>query len=149
MKKIIIFSLIFLTIGIILGTKIYSATSSLEKVFAEGTTYYFLQEGVYSNEEVMQENTSDIKIKLIDQKEDKYYVYLGITKDLENAKKIKKIYLEQGKDIYIKEQQLASEEFLSNITQFDLLLNSTEDTDEILKITEVILASYEEIIKKQ
>lgn len=149
MKRIIILSLIFLTLGIILGTKIYSATSSLENVFAEGTICYFLQEGVYSNEEIMQENTDSIKIKLHEQIDDKNYVYVGITKDIDNAKKLKRIYLEKGYDIYIKEQRITNEEFLSNLTQFDLLLNSTNDTEEILKITEVIFANYEEIIKKQ
>lgn len=149
MKKIIILSLLFLTIGIILGTKIYSATASLENVFAEGTTCYFLQEGVYSNEEIMQENTNSIKIKLSESIDNKNYVYVGLTKDIENAKKIKRIYLEKGYDIYIKEQRITNEEFLSNLTQFDLLLNSTNDTEEILKITEVIFANYEEIIKKQ
>lgn len=149
MKKIIILSLLFLTIGIILGTKIYSATASLENVFAEGTTCYFLQEGIYSNEEIMQENTNSIKIKLSESIDNKNYVYVGLTKDIENAKKIKRIYLEKGYDIYIKEQRITNEEFLSNLTQFDLLLNSTNDTEEILKITEVIFANYEEIIKKQ
>lgn len=149
MKKIVILSLVFLTLGIILGTKIYSATSSLEKVFSEGTICYFLQEGVYSNEDIMRENTNSIKIKLHEQVDNKNYVYVGITKNIENAKKLKRIYLEKGYDIYIKEQYITNEEFLSNLTQFDLLLNSTNDTEEILKIMEVIFANYEEIIKKQ
>lgn len=149
MKKLIILSIFFLTIGIILGTKIYSATTSLENVFAEGTTYYFLQEGVYSSEEIIQENTENINVKLIDFQDDKFYVYLGITKDEKNAKKIKQIYTEKGYDIYIKEQKLLNEEFSSNVTQFDLLISNTSNSEEILTITEVVLANYEEIIKNQ
>ena len=94
-------------------------------------------------------NTNSIKIKLHEQVDNKNYVYVGITKNIENAKKLKRIYLEKGYDIYIKEQHITNEEFLSNLTQFDLLLNSTNDTEEILKIMEVIFANYEEIIKKQ
>lgn len=149
MKKIIAFSIVFLIVGIILGTKIYSATTSLEDVFSEGTTYYFLQEGVYSSEAIMQENVENLNIKVIDYSDNKYYVYLGITKDESNAKKIKEIYTKKGYNIYIKEQKLTNEEFFSNITQFDLLLNNTNNEEEILTITEVILANYEEIIKKQ
>lgn len=149
MKKIIILSTIFLIIGIILGTKIYSATTSIENVFSEGTTYYFLQEGVYSSETIMKENTDNIKIKLVDYQDNKYYVYLGITKDEKNAQKIKNIYTQKGYDIYIKEQKLANEELSNNITQFDLLINNTKDEEEILTITEVVLANYEEIIKNQ
>lgn len=149
MKKIIILSLAFLILGTILGTKIYSATASLEKAFSEGTTYYFIQEGVYSSEDIMQENTENINIKLIDYQDGKYYVYLAITKDVNNAKKIKDIYTNQGYNIYIRERKLTNEEFSSNVTQFDLLINNTSNTEEILTITEVVLANYEEIIKKQ
>ncbi|MBO5120764.1 MAG: hypothetical protein J6C28_03640 [Bacilli bacterium] len=148
MKKNIIISLIFLVIGIILGTKIISL-SKIEDVFQNETIYYFLQEGVYTTEEILNENTESLNIKLINKDENKYYVYLGITKDVENAKKIKKIYKNKGYDIYIEEKTLSNEEFSSNITQFDLLINSTNNEEEILKITEVVLANYEEIIKKQ
>jgi hypothetical protein len=148
MKKILLVSLIFLFIGIILGTKIISLLK-VEDVFQDDTIYYFLQEGVYTNKEILDENTESLNIKLINQEDNKYYVYLGITKDVENAKKIKKIYKAKGYDIYIKEKHLSNEEFSSNITQFDLLINSTNSEEEILKITEVVFANYEEIIKKQ
>lgn len=148
MKKILIVSSSFLLIGIILGSKIISL-SKVEDVFQSGTVYYFLQEGVYTTEEILNENTENLNIKLINKEDNKYYVYLGITKDVENAKKIKNIYKNKGYDIYIKEKNLSNEEFSSNITQFDLLINSTNNEEEILKITEVVLANYEEIIKKQ
>lgn len=148
MKKLLFTSLLFLMIGIILGMKILSL-SKIENVFHEGTVYYFLQEGVYKTEEILKENTEKFNVKLIENEEDKFYVYLGITKDVENAKKIKKIYKEKGYDLYIKEKYLSNEEFSSNITQFDLLINSTENEEEILKILEVVFANYDEIIKKQ
>lgn len=149
MKKIIILSIIFLVIGIILGTKIYSATNDLNNVFSEGTNCYFLQEGVYSSEEIMKENTENIKVKAIDIDNNKYYVYIGITRDVENAKKIKNLYTQKGYNIYIKEQKIINEEFLSNLTQFDLLIKNTKNEEEISKILEVVLANYEELVKKQ
>ena len=133
MKKIIILSLIFLLIGLALGIKIISLTK-VTTVFQEGEAYYFLQEGVYTNEEILNENTKDIKIKLINHEDNKFYVYLGITKDVAIAKKLKKIYQEKGYNIYIKEKYLSNEELSTNITQFDLLINSTNDEKEILKI---------------
>lgn len=149
MKKIIITSLIFLSFGILLGGKINNSKNSISNVFNEGEIYYFLQEGVYTSKEIMEENTKNISIKAIEEKNDKYYVYLGITKDEQIAKKIKNIYEKDGHQIYIKEVKLDNEEFSSNITQFDLLINSTEKEEEILTITEVILANFEEIIQKQ
>ena len=149
MKKQIILGIILLTIGLIIGTKIYEANTALTSVFQEGKTYYFIQEGVYSSKVILDENTKNIDVKVIDEKESKYYVYLGITKSETIATKLKKLYEEEGYQIYIKEIKLTNEEFDSNLTQFDLLINSTEDKDEILTIEEVVLANYEEIIKKQ
>ena len=71
MKKNIIISLIFLVIGIILGTKIISL-SKIEDVFQNETIYYFLQEGVYTTEEILNENTESLNIKLINKDENKF-----------------------------------------------------------------------------
>lgn len=120
----------------------------LVNTFSEGKTYYFIQEGVYSSKEIMTENTKDIQVKTVDTLNNKYYVYLGITRDNNNAKKIKDIYEKKGYQIYIKEQNLSNEEFYNNVTQFDILVNSTDKASEILTIEEVVLANYEELIKK-
>lgn len=149
MKKQIIVGVIILIIGFLIGNKIYIAKSSLTSTFSEGDTYYFLQEGVYTSKIILEENTKNIDIKIIDEKESKYYVYLGITKSEDIAKKLKKIYENNGHQIYIKEVTLVNEEFSSNVTQFDLLINSTDEPEEIMTIEEVVLANYEEIIKKQ
>lgn len=120
----------------------------LINTFSEGKTYYFIQEGVYSSKEIMTENTKDIQVKTVDTINNKQYVYLGITRDNNNAKKIKDIYEKKGYQIYIKEQNLSNEEFYNNVTQFDILVNSTDKESEILTIEEVVLANYEELIKK-
>ena len=120
----------------------------LINTFSEGKTYYFIQEGVYSSKEIMTENTKDIQVKTVDTLNNKQYVYLGITRDNNNAKKIKDIYEKKGYQIYIKEQNLSNEEFYNNVTQFDILVNSTDKASEILTIEEVVLANYEELIKK-
>lgn len=150
MKKTILISLIFIFLGGALGfilTKNYQ--NNIMGVFNENKTYYFLQEGVYSNYNIMNENTKNLTAKLINEEDGKYYVYLGITRDFENAKKIKDIYSEMGYQIYLKEIGLSDEEFLNNVEQFDLLIKNTDKKNEILTIEEVVLANYEEIIKKQ
>ena len=149
MKKTVVISFMFLCLGLIVGTKIYDTKNSITSVFNNKETYYFLQEGVYSSKEIMEENTKMMNTKVVDYKNNKYYVYIGITKEIDIAKKIKNIYENEGHQIYIKEEKIENEELSSNITQFDLLINSTKDTNEILTIMEVVLANYEEIIKKQ
>ena len=96
----------------------------------------------------MEENIKNMDLKVVDELDNKYYVYLGITKDESIAKKLKEIYESQGYQIYIKEVSLSNEEFNNNVTQFDLLINATTSEKEILTIEKVVLANYEEIIKK-
>ena len=145
--KISIFSIALGTIaGIILNNTYKEKLSN--SFLNEEKTYYFIQEGVYSSTSSMQENTKDLLVKTVDSKNDKQYVYLGITRDEKNAKKLKEIYENKGYQIYIKEQNLSNEEFYNNVTQFDILINSTNKESEILTIEEVVLANYEELIKR-
>ena len=150
MKKTIILGIAFLTLGMIFGKFIdQKGSQSIVSALNEGKTYYFLQEGVYTSKEVMEANTKKLNRKVTDVIENKYYVYLGITRNKKNAEKIKKIYEDDGYQIYIKEMKYENEEFYNNVTQFDLLIENTKKKEEILAIEEVVLANYEEIIKKK
>lgn len=146
MKKKIFYSIIILITGIIVGRNIYLSKST--QTFSNKDIYYFIQEGVYSSKSIMEENIKNMDLKVVDELDNKYYVYLGITKDESIAKKLKEIYESQGYQIYIKEISLSNEEFNNNVTQFDLLINATTSEKEILTIEKVVLANYEEIIKK-
>ena len=148
MKKKIFYSLILLVSGIIIGRKIYLATENIDIKINSPSTFYFLQEGVYSSKQILEENVKSMNMKVVDTKDNKYYVYLGITKDAAIAKRLKMIYEEEGYQIYIKEVSIANEEFLNNVIQFDLLINNTNNIEEILTIEEVVLANYEEIVQK-
>ena len=143
MRKTIGVSILLLVLGTIIGNGLYNKlhTSFLE-VFKENNSCYFIQEGIYS------ENTKDIDIKLIEKENNKYYVYLGISSNLDNANKLKDIYEKEGYKVRIKEVNLNNEEFYTNLVQFDLLIDKTSSDNEILTIEEVILANYEEIIRK-
>ena len=89
-----------------------------------------------------------IRAKKIETIDDKYHVYLGITKDYDIALKLKQIYESEGYQIYIKEVTLDNMEFSNNLEQFDLLIENAKNKNEILTIEEVVLANYEEIIQK-
>lgn len=149
MRKTIGVSILLLVLGTIIGNGLYNKlhTSFLE-VFKENNSCYFIQEGIYSNYDLMFENTKDIDIKLIEKENNKYYVYLGISSNLDNANKLKDIYEKEGYKVRIKEVNLNNEEFYTNLVQFDLLIDKTSSDNEILTIEEVILANYEEIIRK-
>ncbi len=146
MKKTMLLAIIFVGIGAICGNFLYDKAPVSVSVFSPDTTYYFLQEGVYSSKDIMQENVQDLTNKLVTYEDDKYYVYVGITLDEDNAKKIQKIYEDLGYDIYIKLVELDNEEFASNVSQFDLLVKESDATNDILTVEEVVLANYEQIL---
>ena len=147
MKKIIILGIIYIIIGFYIGKFIFK--DNIINKYKKEERYYFLQEGVYTNKNILQTNLVNLNKKIIDYNNNKYYVYVGITKDLEVAEKIIKIYEKEGYNITILEKGLSSEEFSTNVNQFDLLIKDTKDNNQILTIEEVVLANYEEIIKKQ
>lgn len=143
MKNTLIICLLFLITGLLIGNNLYNKIDlSLLPTFNEQNKYYLLQQGVYNSKESMQSETKNINPKVVFFKDDKYYVYVGITSKEENAKKIKDIYENQGIDIYLRETTIKDEEFINNITQFDILIENTNNEEEILTIEEVVLSSY-------
>ena len=83
MTKTIKLMIISIFIGTILGTILntnykYKIVNTINK----DNTYYFIQEGVYSSKNLLQENTKDLNTKTVDKKNNKYYVYLGITRNI-------------------------------------------------------------------
>ena len=135
MKKKLIWGIVF-----ILNAK---------SIFNSGEVYYFVQEGVYTNKRVMNNDIKDIKNRAIINKNNKYYVYVGISKDLEIVKKIKKIYENKGYQLYIKELNINNKEFSNNIDQFDLLIKNSSANEDILTIESVVLSNYEEIVNNR
>lgn len=150
MKKIIIISIILLILTIFISNYIYTNRNSLLTNFNTETdenTYYFIEEGVYDNKDIIENNFNKTYPYIIDYSNNKFYVYLGITNNLEVSKKLEEIYLNHNINVKRRNKKLTSSEFYNNIIQFDLLIKATSDEEEILKIEEVVLANYEEMIK--
>lgn len=148
MKKQILFSLSTIALGFFLGEFLFGNKLKMIEKLRNSDSYYFLQEGVYSNKDNIQNNLKDLTEKVIDYKNNKYYVYVGITKEKEIANKLKEIYEKKGYKIYQEERNVTSKEFSENVTQFDLLLKNTEEENQILTIEKIVLSNYEEILEK-
>ena len=145
MKKTMLLAVIFVILGAICGNYLYKKAPNTVSVFQTNQTFYFLQEGMYSSKDIMQENVGDLTNKLVVLEDNKYYVYVGITMDQDNAYKIKKIYEDMGYQIYIKKLTMNNEEFANNVSQFDLLVRESDTTEDVLTVEEVVLANYEQI----
>ncbi len=141
--------IISILLGGFCGKLVFDQYQAKEEVFQENNTAYFLQQGVYSTEESLVENTKDLAYKVSVLEDGKYYVYVGITKDLDNAEKLKKMYEEMGYNIYQRELPISNYEFLNNLEQYDILLTSSKTNEEMQSVMKVVLASFEESVLNQ
>ena len=117
----------------------YLETTSLY----EGNVY-FLQQGVYTDKS----NIKNISANYITvEEENKYYTYLGMTMDKEQAEKIKEFYEKKEVPVYIKLVNITNQEFLNELGQYDVLLKNTEEFSQIENILETILSTYEETLR--
>ena len=141
MKNKLVVALIFIISGIVVGNNLYNKVDfKLLKTFKENNDFYLLQLGTYDTKEIMQRDTRDINPKVYEVKNDKYYVYVGISSNINNIDKIKGIYKDE--ELTTKVINIKNEEFINNLRQFDILIDNTDDKDEILTIEEVVLSSF-------
>lgn len=89
---------------------------------------YILQYGSYISQSVMEENIKKLNNYLLVQEGDKYYVYIGIFTNHENALKMQKIYENKNIYTYLKEDFLSDEKIIEKIKEIE---NKDKDLDKI------------------
>lgn len=143
-RKFILPFLIAVLIGVIFAQAIYKEYRA--ETAKEEYNTYLLQEGVYTNKDVLEKHLKELSKYILMEEDGKYYVYLGITTSLNNANKLKALYESEDIPIYLKKANIVNNEFLTNLEQYDLLLEEVDNSKDILAINETILSSYEEIM---
>ena len=148
-RKIILPTILSLLIGGYLGYLIFNQykQNNVTTFNESDEPIYFLQQGVYSNEESILSNTKEISDYIYFKEDDKYKVYVGITTNKENAEKISNIFKDKNIDIYIKEMGISDKAFVEKLKQYDELIKATEDQNVILGIVKQILSEYEQVVK--
>lgn len=124
--------------------KYFFTDSKTQDAFQEVGDVYLLQQGVYSTKEVMEENVASLDDYLYQEEDGKFYVYLGITGKEENATKLKEMFEGKGISIYVKPSIISNASFLTQLMQYDVLLNSCETEEAIDNVRKAILESYRE-----
>ena len=149
MKKYIVPIISALLVGFLLAKFTidqYDKKESLKTVFNNAETLYFIQQGVYSSKESMESNMTDFAYYIYNLDGDKYYTYIGITKNAENCEKLKGFFEKMGYITYIKEFDVNDEAFIEVLNQYDNLLQQTSDENTIKAICSQVLSKYEELI---
>ena len=72
-----------------------------------------------------------------------YYVYIGITKNSDNANKLVNYYKDLGYETIIKKYQITNSYFLNKIENYDKILLETDDSTIIASIVNQVLIEYE------
>ena len=149
MKKYVLPILMALIIGLILGRFVlnqYEFEGKIVPVGSKSKNAFFIQQGVYSSEESMKENLSDFPYYIYSIKDDRYYVYIGITFLTENLDKIKGYYEKKGYITYVKALTINNEDFITVLEQYDSLLQSSDEEEVINTICSQVLSKYEELV---
>lgn len=129
------------------GAKIaYGFYQVKEKVTEVSHNAYAIQYGVYTNADTLTKNILEVDDYVVSFEDGKYYIYLGFTTNYKNLNKIRNIYKDKGTEVYVKEIYIDNSEFISNLEQFDILLDSVNTESDILSINSAILSSYDEMI---
>lgn len=149
MKKYIVPIFLALITGLILGRFVlnqYEFEGKIVSVSSKNKNAYFIQQGVYSSKESMEENVTDFPYYIYSIIDDKYYVYIGITFLEENLEKIKGYYEKKGYITYVKELSVDNEDFITVLEQYDSLLQGSDEEEIIGTVCSQVLSKYEELV---
>ncbi len=151
MKKYMMTFLAALIIGLVIGRFVlnqYTFEGRIVSTFNTGEKVYFIQQGVYSSRENMESGTKTLPYYIYNIEDNKYYVYIGITENNENADKIKGYYDDLGYITYVKEFNISNNDFMTVLRQYDSLLKESNDSEVIGTICSQVLNKYEELVLK-
>ncbi len=143
MKKFLLIIVLALLLGVGFSKFIFNQYE--EPVNIEFDKVIFIQQGVYSSYESMQENTKKLEHYTYEKIGDKYYVYVCFTKKNENVSIIKKYFDSLNYTTYAKEMNFKNEAFLNVLDQYDYLMGAVENVETIKNICKQIVTKYDEV----
>ncbi len=147
MKKYIGSIFLSLVFGVYLGMFVLRQYKNFDvtSVFSYYDTLYFIEIGVYNDIDSMKDDLGNFSSYIYDVDDSGYHVYVGITKNHENALKVKEYFNNMGYDINIREDRTSNGIFVSIVNQYDIVLRDASD-DAIGDICSQVINSYEELV---
>lgn len=147
MKKYLLTLIISLIVGFLLSNYILNQYDDFKgiTVYKEGEMLYFIEYGIYNDYQEMEENTINLE-NYIYQLDDKYHVYIGITKSDEVLNKINNYFKNLGYNITNREFYITNKEFINSIENNDKILLLTDDEVVIGEVVSNGLTTYEEVV---
>lgn len=115
-------------------------------VYNEGEEYIFLKLGTYNSKEEMESSAINLENYVYRKDDDKYSMYVGVTKNKDNAVKMKKYYESKNLNVEEKTFYISNKKFNESIENLDNILINSNDEVVINEIINQGLNKYEEII---
>ena len=146
MKKTVTWILLCITIGIGMGTYLFSRydkdkTTLVSADLILTNKIYVYQYAVYSNQENLKKLNIDYAYEFYD---NKYYVYVGLTTNKDNIDKLNNYFKSINYNTYVKEIEV-NNEFYETLKQYDLLLSEAVENESIKTILNTTLTKFEEV----
>ena len=136
--SIILFAVL---IGVVFSNLLISSYQDETVMKSEGNIY-LLQYGVYTTKEVLSENIKKLTDYIVYKKDNKYYVYLGVFVNYENAYKMSK-FLEDNKIYtYIKNDYLGDTSLIRKLNILDEKMIDLKKEHEIKSLNREMLDLY-------
>ena len=133
-----------LLLGYLCANFLFQSQNQSSTMFRSMTPIYFLK---YSDS--ISKTKDHLPVHIVVKEDGKDCYYVGITTLDENAWKIQEEYKKQGIELLIVEKKVNSEEFVSELSQYDILLKSTKTKEEMNSVLSTVLSSYEEFVLNQ
>lgn len=149
MKKNLIIVLCAIAIGFFMGKTFleqYEGYNGIKVTSSSGEILYFIKYGEYETMEEMESETISLSNYIYNEVNDKYYVYIGITKNKDNLIKLNNYFNSLGYIVYTEEFLVTNESFLKMLENYDSILANTDDSVVISSISNQILTKYEECV---
>lgn len=149
MKKNVIIVLCAIAIGFFMGKTFleqYEGYNGIKVTSSSGEILYFIKYGEYGTLEEMESETISLSNYIYNEVNDKYYVYIGITKNKDNLIKLNNYFNSLGYIVYTEEFLVTNESFLKMLENYDSILANTDDSVVISSISNQILTKYEECV---
>ena len=141
-RNIIIVITLGILTGYLFGHLIYKNYDGGKYQDFDGNIY-FVQYGVYTNNEAALENSKNLDNYIIKEIDDKYYVYLGITTSYNNALKIQELYNDKDIYTYIRSDYVENSETLNMLNEYDLRIEKASEEEEIKTVIKEIFENHE------
>ena len=116
------------------------------KVSNTGYELYFIEYGTYNTINDMEKETINLENYIYNEIDNKYYVYVGITEEKENAERIVEHFKKLGYATTIKKFGITSKEYIDIIKNYEKLLKEINDDTAFSSLISQMLTKYEEVV---